>query len=96
MSNSCRLASIPAQNSRPNVPITAQFVNSYQSAKFTSDLFCLSNSKECIDFKLLLLYLDKPDYAIYCKKYSNLCKICKNPNACQQQQNAIRVKDTVC
>ena len=42
-----------------------------------------------------MLYFDKPDYAIYCKKYSNLREICEKPNEFQQQRNEIRVKDVI-
>ena len=95
MSNSYQSRLVLAQNSGPSIPMAAQSINRYQSAKCTSDLFCLSNNKELVDFKLLLSYFDKPDYAIYCKKYSNLREICEKPNQFQQQRNEIRVKDVI-
>ena len=79
----------------PVVPIRLQSVNRYQTAKCTSDLFCLSNNKELIDFGLLLPYFSNANYGVYCNKYKNIRQICEEPEKFQQERDAIRVKDVI-
>ena len=76
-------------------PIRVQSVNRYQTARCTSDLFCLANNKELIDFQLLLSYFTNSDYGVYCARYNNLRQICEEPEKFQQQRDAIRVKDVI-
>ena len=86
---------IEPQDGAPVVPLQNQSVNRYQTATCTSDLFCSSNNKDLIDFKLLLSYLSNPNYGVHCTKFQNLQQICTKPDQFQQQRDAMRVNDVI-